>query len=512
MPVCVLRGCIEIVDFYESLLYSERMDVKENVKTFIEEQGLVEKGDRILLGLSGGADSVCLFYLLLELREEFGFALRAAHIHHGIRQAAGKDAAFVKALCEKEKVFCYMFEENVPAYAKREGLSEEEAGRILRYQDFEKSLRLWQEEEHAGSQNKQYKIATAHHENDQAETVLFQLFRGCGLAGLRGILPRRKNIIRPMLCLSRAEIERSLREKGIAWCEDETNRLEDYSRNRIRHQILSYAETEVCHGATAHIGKTAGIVREAEEYIRKQVKNAWKKMAVEKDGVIIFDITSLLREDVFLQKQLLLYGLEQTAAKRKDIGAVHMEDMLKLVKKQGNGELSLPGGVQVKKLYRNLFIFQESRGKEEGAFPGLWPDSRGFLYGGKRPEIKTEKIDLLNKEIWKEYFGIQDISEIMKCIPQKKYTKWFDYDKIENVFSIRHRESGDYLTIDGQMNRKSFRRYMIETKVPQPYRSRIWLLADGSHVMWVPGGRMSTYYKVTDQTKTILQIQICMEE
>ena len=100
----------------------------------------------------------------------------------------------------------------------------------------------------------------------------------------------------------------------------------------------------------------------------------------------------------------------------------------------------------------------------------------------------------------------------MGCIPQKEYTKWFDYDKIKMPFSVRHREIGDYLTIDGEMNHKSFRRYMIENKIPVSDRDRIWLLADGSHVIWVPGGRISTYYKVTDQTKTILQIQICVEE
>ena len=496
------------------------MSVKEKVKGFIRKWGLLEEGDRVLLGLSGGADSVCLFYLLLELREELGLALRVVHVHHGIRTEADQDVSYVKKLCEKEDVFCYMFREDVPACAEKQGLSLEEAGRILRYQDFQESLGRWQKEECeiykeqyvSGGQicSARYKIATAHHENDQAETVLFQLFRGCGLAGLRGILPRRENVIRPLLCLSREEIEEFLRERGISWCEDETNKAEDYSRNKIRCRIIPYAEREICRGITGHIGKTAEILREVEEYIRKQVREAYRKTALEQEGIVVFDIISLQKEDIFLQKQLLFYGLERILAARKDIGAVHMEEILGLVEKQGNGELFLPQGVRIRKVYHKLLLFRE--GEKDTLLSKILSENRKFLCGGRKPEIKMEKIDLSEKEVVKARFGLQKFSEIMGCIPQKEYTKWFDYDKIKMPFSVRHREIGDYLTIDGEMNHKSFRRYMIENKIPVSDRDRIWLLADGSHVIWVPGGRISTYYKVTDQTKTILQIQICVEE
>ncbi|MDE6951816.1 MAG: tRNA lysidine(34) synthetase TilS, partial [Lachnospiraceae bacterium] len=207
------------------------MSVEKKVRAFIKEQKLIEKGDRILLGLSGGADSVCLFYLLLGFREEFDFELRAVHVHHGIRPEAEEDAAYVVGLCEKEGIRCLVFREDVPVWAKERGLGEEEAGRMLRYMDFETCLKSWQEEN--GEEFFRFKAATAHHENDQAETVLFQLFRGCGLAGLRGILPKRDRIIRPLLCLSRKEIEQFLSDRGATWREDETNQAEEYSRNKI---------------------------------------------------------------------------------------------------------------------------------------------------------------------------------------------------------------------------------------------------------------------------------------
>lgn len=492
------------------------MDAEKKVREFIREQSLIQKGDKLLLGLSGGADSVCLFYLLSGLRDEIGFSLRAVHVHHGIRAEADEDEAYVKALCEREQVLCYFYREDVPAYARGQGIGDEEAGRLLRYRDFEESLRLWQEEETRESCGKEsaelssdYKIATAHHENDQAETVLFRLFRGCGLSGLRGMLPRRGQIVRPLLCLSRAEIEAWLRERKIPWREDETNRTESYSRNKIRHRILAYAEQEINGQAAAHIAKTAQIVGEAESYIERQVKEAYGRAAQERaglsgEGFVAFDIPALQKKDPFLQKQLLLYGLSQILAARKDIGAVHVGDILELMEKQGNGELSLPEGVRVRKCYGKLVFFQRQEG-----LSAFFMEGRGFLYGDVPPVIETEKIDLTDPKVLRERFGICEISEILHCIPQKTYTKWFDHDKIRMPFSVRHPESGDYLAIDAGMGRKSFRRYMIEDKVPASSRSMIWLLADGPHVMWVPGGRMSTYYKVTTATKTILQVRVC---
>ncbi len=488
------------------------MNVQEKVKIFIEKQGLIREGDKVLLGLSGGADSVCLFYLLLAIREELGFTLRTAHVHHGIREEAGEDAAFAAALSEGEGVPCYLFREDVPAFAKEQGLSEEEAGRMLRYRDFRECLKRWEEESFGQDAfHSSFKIATAHHENDQAETVLFQLFRGSGLTGLRGILPQRGDIIRPLLCLSRAEIEDYLRDRGAAWREDRTNALPNYSRNKIRHQILPYVEREICPQAAAHIGNTARIVREAECYIRSQASAACRRVVAEREDILVFDIASLLREDVFLQKQILLHGLERILPTRKDIGAVHVEDMLELTKKQGNGELCLPGGVRARKVYGKLLLYPKEREREaEKIF--LSQDRRGFLTGERKPEITAERIDLSDGKAVKERLGIRDISEIIDCIPQKTYTKWFDYDKIETSFSVRHCESGDYLTIDERMNRKSLRRYMIENKIPASERRSIWLIADDTHVMWVPGGRTSDFYKVTGKTKTILQIRICGRE
>ncbi len=215
-----------------------------------------------------------------------------------------------------------------------------------------------------------------------------------------------------------------------------------------------------------------------------------------------FDISALLGEDIFVRRQLILYGLERILTARKDIGAVHVKDVLRLAEKQGNGEISLPAKIKARKSYRKLVLYLENGKDADRVLSEILLEDKGFLYGEEAPVAETLRIDLAGGEI----------SEILQCIPQKAYTKWFDCDKIKMPFSFRHPENGDYLTIDERMNRKSFRRYMIEEKVPASYRNRIWLLAAGSHVIWVPGGRMSSYYKVTAQTKNILQMKIESKE
>ncbi len=475
------------------------------VTSYVKKQDFIQPGDRVLLGLSGGADSICLFYLLLRLREIIPFELRAVHVHHGIREEADGDAAYVEEICRKEGIFCRVYREDVPAFAKKQGLSEEEAGRKLRYEDFEKELRKWDEEETEGTDTS-YKIATAHHKNDQAETVLFQLFRGSGLAGLRGILPRRGRIIRPLLCLTREEIEKYLSANHISFCEDKTNLSQEYSRNIIRHRILPCAEKEICQGAIEHIGKSAEILQEAEAYIKRQAGEAYKKAVCGDYPTLALDIPTLLAEDVFLQKQVLLYALEKAVPARKDIGAVHVEDILELTGKQGNGKLSLPG-LLAEKSYDRLLLYREG----ESGFCENWLNP-GFLLEREAPEIRIKKVSLSEKEEVRKALFVESPELILKSIPEKTYTKWFDYDKIEAPFRIRHRQSGDYLTIDEKQSHKTLKAYMIDEKIPGRFREKIWLIADGAHIMWVPGGRMSSYYKVTEKTKTILQMEICKVE
>ena len=177
------------------------------VREYIRRYGMLEQGDRIIAGVSGGADSICLLFMLIDYAKEAGCSVAAVHVHHGLRgEAADADAAYVEKVCEEQGIGCRVFREDVRAFAEQKGLTVEEAGRDVRRECFRKVM----EEEHGT------KIALAHHQDDNAETLIWNLCRGCGIKGLGGIAPAAGDFIRPLLCLRRHEIEAYLKERGIA--------------------------------------------------------------------------------------------------------------------------------------------------------------------------------------------------------------------------------------------------------------------------------------------------------
>ena len=226
------------------------MDTREKVFAYIREHHMLQAGDRVVVGVSGGADSACLLFLLLEWQKEVPTDIAVVHVDHGIRAEAGEDARYVEQLCEERGIPFFLTRAEVRNRARMEKISEEEAGRRTRYEAFEKAAKEW------GAT----KIAVAHNSNDRSETQLFHLFRGSGIRGLASILPVRDRIIRPLLCLERWEIEKFLQQRGIVYCKDATNEEDDYTRNRIRHHILPYAEENIVKCCVAHMNQTAELL------------------------------------------------------------------------------------------------------------------------------------------------------------------------------------------------------------------------------------------------------------
>ena len=246
---------------------------KELEKIFqtIEHHRMILPGMRILAGVSGGADSVCLLYALKEYRRRVPFSLKAVHVEHGIRgEESLEDARWVEALCREWEIPCRVVRRSVEQLAKEEKLSLEEAGRKARYDAFEEERLAWQAD----------RTAVAHNRNDQAETVLFRLARGSGLTGLCGIRPVQGKIIRPLLFLSREEIEGILTERKIGWRTDRTNQETAYTRNRIRLEILPALEEQVNERACEHIASAASRFQEVWEYLQVQTDLAEEKCIV----------------------------------------------------------------------------------------------------------------------------------------------------------------------------------------------------------------------------------------
>ena len=246
--------------------------LKEQVKQTIREHHMLEPGSRVIAALSGGADSVCLLGLLKELEGEMELKLRAVHVHHGLRgQEADRDAEFAKAFCDTLSVPCHIIKADVKKFARDSGMSEEEAGRRLRYEILEQEASAWECDAQEGDSSP-VRIATAHHSRDQAETILHNLLRGSGLKGLSGMPWVRGRIIRPLLAAGREEILAWLRGKGFAWVEDSSNASACYTRNRIRHTILPAAEREVNPRAVENLLRLGMLAGLADSYLEKKGK------------------------------------------------------------------------------------------------------------------------------------------------------------------------------------------------------------------------------------------------
>jgi len=452
------------------------------VLEYVKKYQMIEPGDTIVAGISGGADSVCLLFVLLEIRSKIPFSLRVVHVNHGIRADASRDARYVKELCDQREIPFFLIEENIHETAKKHGRSLEEEGRIVRYEAFEKVL---------GSQKG--RIAVAHNSNDRAETMLFHLFRGTGLSGMCGIPPVNGKIIRPLLCLKRSEIERWLKERNILFCQDSTNDSDDYTRNRIRHHILPYAEEQICAGAVSHMSEAADQLSEAEHYLRRQTDAAMKRCLETGDSPdkILIHIPAFFREEEYLRGRILLNALELAAGSKKDITSVHIRNMEAFLKGTGSGEIHLPYGIVV---YRKYDLGMIQRKDETVTVP---------------PQQKAIEIAIPARMILPP-LGRCEITvfsrDYSQIIPQKTYTKWFDYDKISSVVLFRTKRPGDYLTVNKDMGHKSLQDYFVNEKVPRQERGHIYFLAEDSHVIWIPGFRISEYYKVDENTRTILQI------
>lgn len=487
------------------------------IKAYIEKYHMIEPGDIIAAGVSGGADSVCLFLILAELMKEMDFRLTAVHVNHGMRAEAVRDAEYVEKLCRERSIPFFLVEEDVKAYARKEKLSGEEAGRRIRYKAFEAVLKQYAEK---GAL--QGKIAVAHNANDRAETMLFHLFRGTGLAGAGGIKPIRNNIIRPLLCLQREEIEEYLLEKQISYCIDHTNLEDTYTRNRIRNHILPYAEKEICQGAVSHMCSAADILLETEGYIKGQRKKAYAGCVLTEDeNRIVLDVKRIRAEVPFIRKQIILEALERLTGHCRNITSLHISAIEGLLNKGGTKQTVLPYGLIITKEYDRLIMTGKPEvlihKRDEGELPAELPAEiqvpevldEGVGYVIEIPGLGSVEVTRYLKE---NYGNNTDIHwkklEKYKHIPEKSCTKWFDYDKITKSLIFRRRKTGDYLTINKNMSRKTLKDYMIGEKIPKHQRESIYVLSNGSHILWVPGFRVSEYYKITEETKSILKVQL----
>lgn len=474
----------------------------KRVEEFIKKYHMIARGDRVIAGVSGGADSVCLFFVLLELRKKLGFDLIAVHVHHGLRgESADRDEEFVRVLCERYQIPLEVFRVNLESIAKKRKQSLEEAGRVVRREAFDTVCRKY-----GGN-----KIALAHHQNDNAETLLWNLARGSGLDGLGGIRPVNGKFIRPLLCMNRKEIESYLTKRRQPYCTDETNAQTDYTRNKLRHLILPVLEEQVNSGAIRHMNETMEQIWELQEYMQEQEEAAYKRCVKEyfnEDNGWI-QIQQKLFEEFpdLIKKMVIRRGMERVGGHKKDLSHVHVDVILDLMNKQVGRSLDLPYEMCAKRNYEGIRLekvpehITNCRNAKIKASVGVKELPLELKIPGVivLPENNlTIRCKILEKS--------EDFS--MKDIPQKIYTKWFDYDIISSSLYIRTRQAGDHIVIDEKGHQKKLKNWFVDEKIPKESRDRQLLIAAGSQILWILGHRMSSAYQVRQSTKRILQMEV----
>ena len=406
---------------------------------------LLPRGGKVLCALSGGPDSVAMTHALCALAPELGFTVAAAHFTHGLRpEAADAERDLCTALCKELRIPLFCGSGDVVAYAAEEGCSREEAARHLRYAFLQQTAAEWQAD----------CIATGHHRGDQAETVLFHLARGTGLAGLRGIPPRRENIIRPMLDTSRESILAYLTAHELAWAVDSTNADETYSRNRIRQQVLPQLE-QAHPGAEANIAACARRLATDEDCLAGLAAAALAEEPLSGIGC-----DRLLALHPALQARVLqqLYAAE---ASGESLHQVHLTSVLDLCAKGASGRVALPCGRWAKLEARRLTI-----GVAQEAAEAIQPA-------------------LLQPEEWLQT-GAWEL-----CFTADPSAEGFVFDKESITFPVlvRARQEGDKIPIRPDA-RKSVKKLLIECKIPVSTRDSIPILCDNKGVLAVADLRM----------------------
>ena len=443
---------------------------------------MLQQGDEVLVGVSGGADSVALLHFLGAISQDWGISLRAAHVNHNLRGSESqRDEDFVRNLCcqgQVELVVC-----SLPPQSADDGQSVEEWARTERYRFFEEAAKPTE------------KIATAHTLNDSAETQLLNLMRGTGLRGLGGIPPVRGRIIRPLIACTRADIEAYCRQNSLDFITDSTNLTNDYTRNRLRHQVLPVLE-DMNPAYLANASRSMGILRQEEDYLESQAQKALIEMTEQENR---YNRGAFLQLPEVLAMRLLRLICRQRglpwdtgrlqllyAQIRAGAGAVQLNPRCRLVSRP------------------DVFFVEEQRPCERGE-----DKSPEFIvdFEGKQEWL----LPFYGKYIHLFLLKRQDFDTIYKTAP-KLLKNALDYDRIVALVALRGRQPGDTFAPQGRSWTKKLKKLLNEEGIPPEQRDKISLLARateaGGEVLWLAGYGVAEGYGVTDQTSRVLVVTI----
>lgn len=448
----------------------------------IVDYDLIRAGDNIVIGLSGGPDSMALLYSLIDAQKNLNFNIIIAHVNHGVRgEEALADQLFVERKANQLNILHYSKNVDMVQYGKEKGITAEEAGRELRYGFFREILK-----KHGGG-----KIAVAHNKNDQAETLLMRIMRGTGIDGLKGMEFKVGDIIRPILNIPREDIEDYIKINNIETVLDKTNLLPIYSRNKVRLELIPYIEENFNPNLINALWRLSQISNLDSSFLENTAKEKYNNMVKSQlTSKVILDADLLAKEDKCIQQRVIRIAIEKIALGLQGFSEQHIIDINNLILLGTGKKLNLPNGIIVSISYDEL-IFQKEKNEE-------FEDFRYELVLGHNQFTNisyTFNIQLLDID------GINSIK-------MGRYVKCFDYDKIKGNLSIRSRKPGDRFHPFGMNGSKKLKDYFIDEKINKDIRKEIPLLIDDENILWVVGYRTSDLYKVTNNSKKILVVSV----
>jgi tRNA(Ile)-lysidine synthase len=474
--------------------------ILRKIKHTLLARRMVQAGDTVLVGVSGGPDSVALVHILRDLAPKFSYQVAIAHLNHGLRQdESARDEAFVVSLAQQLDLRVHVERQDVRRYQKNYRLSLEEAARRVRYRFYDAIAAKFGYE----------KIALGHHSDDNAELILMYLLRGSGPLGLSGIPPLRDaRIIRPLIDLKRTEILDYIALKSLDCVVDSSNSDSQYLRNRVRNKLLPELKAEYNPKVVESLNRLASILDAEERWIESLIQPIFEKVIVfEKQGRIGFDIEQLNQQNIAVRRRLIREAVLKVKGNLRRMAFVHVEAAVKMARKAAvSGALDLPDRIRIYRQNDVLTVSREAQNLRHLASVPLLssPDYAYRLSKTGEVLIKEAALKIRLSEIPQNH--IPDWHQ-----PNRgARTVYFDMNKIGFPLVIRNFRPGDRFSPLGMTGSQKLSKFFIDHKVSKAERKKCPIVLSRNEIIWVVGYRLDNAVKISPQTRRILKAEVSL--
>jgi len=467
---------------------TQRTTLEQKVISFIKEQNLAPEGEKLVVAVSGGADSVCLLHILSQSQEKLRIRLHVAHLNHKLRGTESEaDAEYVADLAQRLNLPVTIESYDVKGYRAKRRCSLEEAAREVRYSFLAGVAK------EAGTK----RVAVGHTRDDHVETILMHLIRGAGLTGLRGLQPRlemtteageRLEIVRPLLTVTRQETASYCYEHQLLPRTDSSNLSLSPLRNRTRLELLPLLR-KYNQNFDEALSRLSEIVTDELSFVDGQAWQLWAGMVKQEGDTIYLDKDRMATLPRALQRQLVRSAISQLLGRPKDIETEHIEATLDLLKKPVGKTLNLPQGLAASTDYSNLIL-------KLGGTP-VCP----------LPVLEQGYLNIPGETIFSGWRVVTSIVGETAPVRNNSFVAYFDLSKVSKRLLVRRRQPGDRFQPLGMKEFKKLQDFMVDAKIPRSWRERVPLVCSPEQILWVVGWRIDDRAKVTETTKRVLRIE-----